>query len=294
MGVELPDHLTACLPEVERFMAERLRARRLPASLEESTAYALLAGGKRLRPMLAVHSCAAVGGKPEAALPAAAAVEMIHAFSLVHDDLPALDNDDMRRGRPTVHRKFGEAMAVLVGDGLMSMAFQTLAEHGDPAKSGLLCRELAEGSTAMIAGQVMDTLGGFEPGLSDRERLERIHLNKTGALIRASCRMGAISGLVAEDPGLLAALTRYGEAIGLMFQIVDDLLDVLQTSEHTGKKTGKDREAGKLTYPGVLGVDATRREVERLREEAMSAIGGFGKSAAALGDLCEFLAVRTR
>lgn len=284
--------LTGPLALVERFMEDWIRSCGLPQNLRDATAYALLGGGKRLRPVLALHSCAAVGGSFDGAVPAAAALEMIHAFSLVHDDLPALDNDDTRRGLPTVHVKFGEAMAVLVGDGLMSMAFQVLAERYDARLAGLMCRELAEGSTAMIAGQVLDTLGGFAPVLDARDRLELIHRNKTGALIRASCRMGALAGRAGD--GAVANITRFGESIGLMFQIVDDLIDVQQSAEHTGKRTGKDTDAGKLTYPGLIGVEASRREVERLRHDAHAAIADFGAKARPLADLCEYLAVRTK
>jgi geranylgeranyl diphosphate synthase type II len=222
---------------------------------------------------------------------------MIHAFSLVHDDLPALDNDDTRRGRPTAHKAFGEAMAILAGDGLMSVAFQVLTDKcADPSVAGLLAAELAVGTTNMIAGQVYDTLGGFPPGLDAPGRLERVHRNKTGALIRAACRMGAISGRSgrAQDARQLAAITRYGDAVGLMFQIVDDLVDEEQTPEHAGKRTAKDRDAGKLTYPTVHGAAASRTEVERLRREAQNAISIFGPAGAPLAELCEFLAVRTR
>ena len=234
----------------------------------------------------------------EAALPGAASVEMIHAFSLVHDDLPALDNDDLRRGRPTTHVEHGEAMAILAGDLLTSLAFQVLGDRiGDERLVGMLTREVAIGTTGMIAGQVYDTLPSFGTNLTARQRLELIHRNKTGALLRASCRVGAISGLWGTgrvDESVLGAITTYGEAIGLMFQIVDDLLDVEQTAEHIGKRTGKDQEAGKLTYPGVMGVEASRQEIRRLREVAMSAIKQFGGRATPLAELCEYLAVRTR
>lgn len=292
-GDELPASVRAMTTLVEGFMNEWLRGQSLPENLLRATEYALLGGGKRLRPILAMQCSRATGAPTETALPSAAAVEMIHAFSLVHDDLPALDNDDLRRGLPTVHKKFGDAMAVLVGDGLMSMAFQVLCDQHDEQVAGRLCRELAQGSTAMIAGQVLDTLGGFKPGLSDRARLEQVHLNKTGALIRASCRMGAIAGAPA-DARALADLTRYGEAIGLMFQIVDDLIDVQQSAAHTGKRTGKDRDAGKLTYPGVIGVEEARREVARLRAEARESLARFGERASALVELCDYLAVRTK
>lgn len=291
-AADMPSDVAAMLGVVEGYMERWLGGLLLPGNLLEATGYALLGGGKRLRPLLAMQCCAAVGGSAESALPSAAAVEMIHAFSLVHDDLPALDNDAVRRGQPTVHKKFGEAMAILVGDGLMSMAFQILCERHEAVMAGRLCRELAVGSTAMIAGQVLDTLGGFESGLADGARLERVHINKTGALIRASCRMGAMAG--GGDATSVAAMTAYGEAIGLMFQIVDDLLDVQQTAQHAGKKTGKDSEAGKLTYPGVIGVEAAKQEVRRLRDEARKSVGPFGKKAGGLLDLCEYLSVRTK
>ena len=294
---ELSESLTAPGAAVEAFMARCIDETDLPMNLAEALRYALLAGGKRLRPILAAHACVAVGGTVDQSLAAGAAVEMIHAFSLVHDDLPALDNDDLRRGRPTAHRAFGEAMAILAGDGLMSLAFQVLAERcPDPTTAGLLSAELAVGTTNMIAGQVYDTLGGFPPGLNPADRLERVHRNKTGALLRAACRMGAISGNAtqATNPTALAAITRYGEAIGLMFQIVDDLVDEEQTAEHAGKRTAKDRDAGKLTYPTVHGAEASRTEVDRLRREALDAIAPLGPPAASLRELCEFLAVRTR
>lgn len=292
-AADLPIWVHEHIEKVEQFMGCWLSDQGLPANLREATAYALLGGGKRLRPMLTLQCCTALGGSIQDALPSAAAVEMIHAFSLVHDDLPALDNDDLRRGIPTVHKKFGEPMAILVGDGLMSMAFQVLCERHEAALAGRLCRELAVGSTAMIAGQVLDTLGGFVEGLRDLQRLEQVHHNKTGALIKASCRMGAMAS-GSTNGAALDAVTRYGEAIGLMFQIVDDLLDVLQTPEHAGKRTGKDSEAGKLTYPGVIGVEAAKREVARLLDEARKAIEPFGKKAGGLNDLCEYLSVRTK
>lgn len=293
----IPAALVAPLEHVEQFMARALGSFGLPANLLGASNYALLGGGKRLRPLLVLHAGAAVGASTESLLPSAAAVEMIHAFSLVHDDLPALDNDELRRGQPTLHIKHGEAMAILAGDGLMSTAFQVLAEHHDPATAGLLCRELALGTTRMICGQVLDTLGGFDAGTPADARVAAIHRDKTGALIRASCRMGVIAAHGAArrtDDAALAAITEYGEAIGLMFQIVDDLLDVEQTAEHIGKKTGKDEEAGKLTYPGVFGVARCRQEVTRLRDAAHRALDVFGPRAQPLRTICDFLAVRTK
>lgn len=297
---ELPASLSAPLAEVERTLDDSLLRQNLPANLLAASRYALLGGGKRLRPLLALHSCAAVCGGHAPALHAAAAVEMIHAFSLVHDDLPALDDDDLRRGRPTLHIAECEAMAILAGDGLMSIAFGTLASGGHPpALAGLLCRELAEGTTRMIAGQVLDTLGGFEPNQSPRAHLDSIHRNKTGALIRASCRMGALCGLwrdgkpAQREEAVMRAISAFGEAIGLMFQIVDDLMDVEQSAEHIGKRARKDSDAGKRTFPGIVGIEASRREIRRLHGEALDSLSTLGPSAAALRDLCHYLADRT-
>jgi geranylgeranyl diphosphate synthase type II len=267
----------------------------LAENLREAIRYALLGGGKRLRPALALECCAAVGAPRQAALPAAAGVELIHAFSLAHDDLPAMDDDDLRRGRPTLHKAFDEAMAILAGDAMTVLAFRALCDdHIDPALAGRLCRELADASAAMIVGQVYDTLGGMPQSLSPSERVALIHRCKTGALLLASCRMGALMGLWGRPTDAeLAALTSYGTAVGLMYQIVDDLLDVEQTTENTGKRTGKDADAGKLTFPGVLGVERSRAEVERLRTLAQDAIRPFGPAGAELSRICDFLAVRT-
>jgi geranylgeranyl pyrophosphate synthase len=284
---------------VDEFLDSYLKSVDLPANLVDAVRYALLGPGKRARPLLVWHSFAAVAGTgrghadPAACLPAAGAVEMIHAFSLVHDDLPGLDNDDLRRGRPTLHRHTSEAMAVLAGDCMLTLAFQLLTErYGDTPLGAGLCRELAVGTNGMIAGQVFDTLGGFPPGVTDDQKLQLIHRNKTGMLIRASCRMGAMCA--AADVGALGAITRYAEDLGLVFQIVDDLLDVTQTTEHLGKKAGKDIDAGKLTYPGVLGIERSRQEVERLHRDSLEALARFGPAADPLRRLADSLATRTR
>lgn len=283
---------SAVVEAVEARLAAVIDGAGLPESLAEACRYAVLGGGKRLRPILAWRSAEAVGGDGSAAVAAGAAVELVHAFSLVHDDLPAMDDDDMRRGRPTLHKHAGEAMAILAGDQLLTLAFAAVAESGvDGETVGVLTRELSAGTTGMIAGQVYDTLGGHADGRSDREKLIETHRNKTGALIRAACRMGAISA--GADRPQLEAVTRFGEAIGLMFQAVDDLLDVTQSSEHVGKRTGKDAEAGKLTYPGIMGVDATREAIEGLRIEAARTVESLGAAAEPLGRLAERLAVRT-
>lgn len=275
---------------VDATLAAALRGAAIPPNLRAAAEHALLGGGKRLRPLLLIHCATAVGGTLEDALPAAAAIELVHAFSLVHDDLPALDNDLMRRGQPTVHVAFGEAMAVLAGDLLLALATDMAASS--PRDALAIVRELARACVAMIHGQVLDTLGGFESDETPDLRLLRVHANKTGALLTASCRMGALAG--GATPERLAILTRWGSDIGLMFQIVDDLLDETQTAEHVGKAVGKDREAGKLTFPSVIGLEASRREVERLRRDALAALAPLGSAARPLIDVTEYLATRTR
>jgi geranylgeranyl diphosphate synthase, type II len=286
---------------VEAYMQQVLDSRPLPTNLREAVRYALMGPGKRLRPILIVRSCEAVGGTLEQALPAAAAMEMIHCFSLVHDDLPAMDDDDLRRGRPTLHKYTNEAMAILGGDLMMGLAFELLATRVQPAAlASALLAELALGTNDMIAGQVYDTLPDFDAATPPMERLQTIHRHKTGALIRASCRMGGLSGSVplfgsaktGTDP--LSSLTAYGEAIGLMFQVVDDLLDVTQSTENLGKAAGKDADKGKLTYPGLIGIDASRAEIKRLQAEAHTALAPLGDRASRLRELCDFMAVRQK
>ncbi len=287
------DALRALARRVDAFMEAYLGDRSLPRSLREAIVYSLLAGGKRLRPVLVLRSSEAVGGDAEAALPAAAAVEMIHTFSLIHDDLPAMDDDALRRGRPTLHVQTNEAMAILAGDALCSLAFEVLVTRiEDATRSAALTRELTVGCNDMIAGQVYDTLPEADDAASPRDRLEQIHRNKTGALLRASCRMGAICG--GADQTQLAAISAYGEAIGLMFQVVDDLLDVTQSSEQLGKTAGKDVAQGKLTYPSLLGLEETKKVVDRLRGQAHAALEPLGPAADPLRQLCEYMAVRTK
>jgi geranylgeranyl pyrophosphate synthase len=277
---------------VEVYLAEWLDGRPLPASLAEAVRYAVLGPGKRLRPILIVRSAEAVGGRADEALAPAAAIEMIHAFSLVHDDLPALDDDDLRRGRPTLHRHAGEALAILAGDALLGLAVELLIDRLPQRLAVPVCRELIGGCNRMIAGQVCDTLPGAHPTGTARERLETIHRNKTGALIRAACRAGAICG--DATPPQLEAVTAFGEAVGLMFQVVDDLLDVTGTTEELGKTAGKDARQDKLTYPALLGVEGSRAEVQRLRGEALEALEPLGRGAGPLRELCDYLSARTR
>ncbi|MSR28117.1 MAG: polyprenyl synthetase family protein [Phycisphaerales bacterium] len=259
-------------------------------NLREAVGYSLLGGGKRLRPLLTIRCCEAVGASTQAALEAACAVEMVHAFSLVHDDLPALDNDSMRRGKPTAHVVFGEAMAILAGDALLALALH--AACSSLQEPGRIAHEITNATSAMITGQVLDTLGGFAPGLGPRERLHAIHTHKTGALIRCSCRIGAICG--GARPGAFAAIDHWGDSIGLMFQAVDDLLDVTQSADHVGKAVAKDAGAGKLTYPEVYGLEETRHEIARLRAQSLTSLESLGSNAEHLLTLTEFLAGRTR
>ncbi len=295
-GDREPASLARCAGLVDAAMRVWVSEAGLPDGLREAIEYSVLSGGKRLRPTLAILAAEAVGGRAESSLASAGALELVHAFSLVHDDLPAMDDDDLRRGMPTAHVKFGEAMAILSGDAMLSLAFQALVERsGDKGLAGALTLELSKGTTAMIAGQVYDTLGGTPQGVDGGAKARLIHENKTGALIVASCRMGALSGMW---PGVreraLLALDAYGRAVGLMFQIVDDLLDVEQTTEQLGKRAGKDRDAGKVTYPGTIGGAASRTEVERLRSEALEALETLGDRAGPLVEMCEYLARRTR
>ncbi len=289
------DRLTAPAQAVERELEALLQRRPMPGNLRQAIRYALLGPGKRLRPVLVVHACEAVGGHADAALPVAGALELVHCFSLVHDDLPAMDDDDLRRGRPTLHRHAGEAMAILAGDAMLSLAFELIAGRGAAGAQrwrGELTRELATATGDMIAGQVYDTLPEFDQAMQPLERLELIHRHKTGALLRAACRMGAIVG--GAGPRQLEALTAYAEAVGLMFQVVDDLLDVTRTTEQLGKAAGKDADKGKLTYPGLIGVEASWAEVHRLRESAHAALRDFGAPADPLRELADYMAVRER
>jgi geranylgeranyl diphosphate synthase, type II len=262
-----------------------------PSRLAAAMRHSVLGGGKRLRPVLCLLAAEACGADPRGAMPAACALELVHTYSLIHDDLPAMDDDDLRRGRPTCHKAFDEATAILAGDGLLTLAFELLARHVRPAEAALACvRALAEGAgpAGMVGGQMADLQaeGRDDPTL---EALESIHRRKTGALLRASLRMG---GLVAgADDAILGALDVYGDAVGLAFQIIDDLLDVQGDESKLGKRVGKDSGLGKWTYPGLLGIEGSRQRAGQLAEEAVAALaplGGRGDRLRALAlDLLE-------
>ncbi|MGX5662968.1 MULTISPECIES: polyprenyl synthetase family protein [Diaphorobacter] len=260
-----------------------------PAGLGEAMRYAVLDGGKRLRPLLVLAACEAVGGNAQAALRAACAVELIHAYSLVHDDMPCMDNDVMRRGKPTVHVRFGEARALLAGDALQALAFELLTpEEGvPPAMQARLCRELARaaGADGMAGGQAID-LASVGLQLSE-DQLRQMHRLKTGALLQASVVMGAVCGQTPE--GTLRALSDYGAAMGLAFQVVDDVLDVTQDSATLGKTAGKDAASDKPTYVSLMGLEAARAHAEALRAQALAALAASGltdtRALAALADM---------
>jgi farnesyl diphosphate synthase len=266
-----------------------------PLELHRAMRYAVLGGGKRLRPLLVYASGAVFDVAPEELDAVAAAVEIIHAYSLVHDDLPAMDDDALRRGRPTCHVVFGEAMAILAGDALQALAFEVLANDralGVDAATHLdMLRtlSLACGSHGMAGGQAFD-LAAVGKNL-DANELERMHVYKTGALIRASVRLGALAAGCTDMPTLVA-LETYGHSIGLAFQIRDDLLDVEANTGQLGKTAGKDAAAGKPTYPAILGIAASRIELAALTTAALGAIESLGAGAAPLRDLAHFVAER--
>jgi geranylgeranyl diphosphate synthase type II len=270
-----------------------------PPALAEAMRYSLLAPGKRLRPLLVFLAAEASGGQGGQALPAACAVEMVHTYSLIHDDLPAMDDDDLRRGLPTCHKKFGEALAILAGDALLTLAFQVLAEGYPPATAAACGRELARGAGAagMVGGQVED-LSWEEKEGGTPEALSHLHGLKTGALFRACLRLGVLA-VQGERPGgpdpvLVAGLDGYGRCFGLAFQITDDLLDVEGSADQTGKRVGKDAGRGKLTYPGFLGVAESRRRAEQLGREADVYLEPLGPAAGRLRELFRYVLERDR
>ena len=253
-----------------------------PAGLGSTMRYGVLDGGKRLRPLLVLAACEAVHGQPDAALRAAVAVELIHAYSLIHDDMPCMDNDVLRRGKPTVHVQYGQGQAMLAGDAMQALAFEVLTPDGDavaPALQARLCALLARsaGHAGMAGGQAID-LASVGASL-DEARLRDMHRRKTGALLQASVLMGAACGR--PDARALRALSDYGAAIGLAFQVVDDILDVTQASETLGKTAGKDEHHNKPTYVSLMGLDAARRHALALRDQAHGALAASGLADAA-------------
>ncbi|MES2996232.1 MAG: farnesyl diphosphate synthase [Verrucomicrobiota bacterium] len=263
-----------------------------PATIHAAMRYSVFAGGKRLRPALVIAAVEACGGKRENGIAPACAVELMHTYSLVHDDLPAMDNDDLRRGRPTCHKIYGDGMAVLCGDALLTEAFLVLAVTPETeqysVKHYLAEFALAGGSRKLIGGQVLDLEG--EGKKLSADELIAIHENKTAALLCASLRLGAMTANASAEK--IDALTRFGHHLGLAFQVIDDILDVTQTTEKLGKTAGKDEAVAKATYPAIIGLEASRKEAERLTSEALASLEIFGAEAARLREIAAYLLQR--
>lgn len=263
-----------------------------PAHLTEAMQYSLNAGGKRLRPAIVLLSSRACGGNDDVAMPAAMAIEMIHTFSLIHDDLPAMDNDDLRRGKPTNHKVFGEALAILAGDGLMIFAFEVVAalvKDDRVARRMLLELANAAGPNGMTGGQVLDM--DYDRSNTNPSRSEAVHLLKTAAMIRASAVLGALAANV--DDAMIARMRRYGDQLGLAFQIVDDILDITGDAADVGKQTGKDAEAGKPNFALIVGVDAAQKRATLLIDQAIAELAPLGAAAEPLIALAHFVGRRT-
>jgi geranylgeranyl diphosphate synthase type II len=313
--IELSSRLAELKTLIESELQRILSETQWPPALNEAVSYSLLAGGKRLRPMLTLLAADVCGGSLQKALPAACAVEMIHTYSLIHDDLPAMDDDDFRRGRATSHRVFGEALAILAGDCLLTLAFETLSHsecRGDSVAEQVALLARAAGGCGMVGGQVLDleaerrldAAGSSEPLESESatafgtngmavdpvDRLIDIHSRKTGAMITVALELGAVSA--GATRGERKRLVEYGQAAGLAFQIADDLLDVGGDDQLLGKQTGRDQDLGKLTYPALIGVEESRSRAEELVTQACDAIAPFGAGRDWLVDLARFIVER--
>ncbi len=291
--MKLPAFFETDRREVDAALAQLLPPEGTPpASIHAAMRYSVFAGGKRIRPILCLEAARIFDPQGSAALAVGCALEFIHTYSLIHDDLPALDNDDMRRGQPTCHKKFGEAIAILTGDALLTVAFQTLAEAAvEPARRMEILSEIARAAgtvDGMVAGQVADLEAEGKP--PEEKTLEYIHRSKTAALIRASVVSGAIAG--GAGPKDVARLREFGATTGLLFQVVDDILDVEESSAALGKTAGKDQAQAKLTYPALYGLEKSRRIASQLAKQALEMLELFGQRAARLRELTEFLVAR--
>src|SRR5471030_3200585 len=292
---DLPAYLAASTKSVNKALDHFLPAAKAkPATIHKAMRYSIFAGGKRLRPALCLAACETVGGKTKAAMTLACAVECIHTYSLIHDDLPSMDDDDFRRGKPTNHKVFGEGIAVLAGDALLTHAFEIAAQCKKfpryPHDQIILEIARASGSLQLVAGQVAD-LEGEGKKLSLAE-LKFIHERKTSALLCCSVRLGGMSANC--PPAQLRALTDFGYHVGLAFQVIDDILDVTQTSEQLGKTAGKDVAVQKATYPAIVGLEKSRQIAEQLTARAFAALKIFKGKAVALEALAEFLLKREK
>jgi geranylgeranyl diphosphate synthase type II len=293
MNDDLKDYLKTLVSDVDVALDDFLpMPGETPGAIHEAMRYTIFAGGKRLRPVLCIAAAEACGGTQATAIRAACAVELMHTYSLVHDDLPCMDDDDLRRGRPTCHKVYGEGMAVLCGDALLTESFALLAKSEPCAryKVGDMISELASagGSRKLIGGQVLDLEG--EGQQLNKEQLLAIHEAKTAALLVTSLRLGAMSANASAEQ--LAALSNFGYSLGLAFQVIDDILDVTQTTKSLGKTAGKDVAANKSTYPSVWGLEESRIEAERLTRVALDALGIFGERGARLREIAQWMLSR--
>ncbi|MEP7014633.1 MAG: polyprenyl synthetase family protein [Verrucomicrobiota bacterium] len=291
--MDLRSYLSATHKKIDRALDRYLpKENTRPATIHKAMRYSLFAGGKRLRPILCLAAAEACGGKIDNALPLACAIECIHTYSLVHDDLPSMDDDDFRRGRATCHKVFGDGIAILAGDALLTIAFEIVsrAKLSRRYDMSILLREvaMAAGSQKLIAGQVADLEA--EGKKADRAQLRYIHENKTAAILTTAVRLGAMSANANSKQ--LSAMTKFGRALGLAFQVIDDILDVTQTSEKLGKSAGKDIAARKATYPAVIGLEKSRAEAKRLTRNAHTAMSIFGSKGEALHALANHLLER--
>lgn len=301
MLVTLPAYYEPLRAEVDGWLndyqASLERQSEIPKRLLEAIRYTLLAPGKRVRPILTLLSCEACGGGYRLALPAAAAVEMIHTYSLIHDDLPAMDDDDLRRGRPTCHKAFDEATAILAGDALLTLAFDVLAEQIAVSGQAARCIRVlsrAAGIHGMVGGQMDDILQEGQPS-GTIGQLKSIHERKTGALLSAAVSMGTAFAFFARTPDARHdAVHQYAIELGLAFQIADDLLDVQSNSATLGKATQKDANHGKLTYPGLLGIEGAQRELKQAQERGLAALEPLGTSGSKLAELLIYVVERDR
>ena len=295
MSFDLKHYLDERRTLVEAALERWLPAEHAPPStVHQAMRYSVQAGGKRLRPILVIAGAEAVGGHAETVLPTACALELIHTYSLIHDDLPAMDDDDYRRGRPTNHKVYGEAIAILAGDALLTLAFKLVADNAAHVRGArVICDVVAEiataaGTAGMVGGQVVDIES--EGRTVSAETLDYIHVHKTAALIRASLRVGAMLG--GAPPDDLEAISAAGRSLGLAFQIVDDILDVEGSLEELGKTAGSDQRKGKATYPALHGLDASRQRARTLIEETKTALRRIGPRAEPIGALADFVLER--
>jgi geranylgeranyl diphosphate synthase type II len=293
--VDLKQYLEDRRLMVEEALEIALPERDGPESrVVEAMRYSLFAGGKRLRPILCLAASEAVGGDIQSAMPAGCALEMIHTYSLIHDDLPAMDDDDLRRGKPTNHKVFGEAIAILAGDGLLTEAFVLLSDYHSllPERAVQVIGVVAEAASyrGMVGGQVVDMLSQNKP--ADLETVQQMHSRKTAALIAAAAESGALAGKGSEAQ--VAALARYGRAIGLAFQIADDILDIEGDTELLGKTTGADEARGKVTYPAAVGLERSRQAANDMINDALAALEGFDYKANPLRSLAHYIITRKK